>query len=42
MKPLTPSEITEALRRYWSPQLDMIGPFNRWSMKRPYLKLLSC
>lgn len=42
MKPLTPSEITEALRRYWSPQLDMAGPFNRWSMKRPHLKLLSC
>ncbi|XP_012058956.1 PREDICTED: transcription initiation protein SPT3 homolog [Atta cephalotes] len=42
MKPLTPSEITEALRRYWSPQLDMTGPFNRWSMRRPHLKLLSC
>ncbi|XP_011858736.1 PREDICTED: transcription initiation protein SPT3 homolog [Vollenhovia emeryi] len=42
IKPLTPSEITEALRRYWSPQLDMIGPFNRWSMRRPHLKLLSC
>ncbi|XP_036151324.1 transcription initiation protein SPT3 homolog isoform X2 [Monomorium pharaonis] len=42
MKALTPSEITEALRRYWSPQLDMTGPFNRWSMRRPHLKLLSC
>ncbi|KAL0131234.1 hypothetical protein PUN28_002651 [Cardiocondyla obscurior] len=42
MKPLTPSEITEALRRYWSPQLDMTGPFNRWSMRKPHLKLLSC
>ncbi|EZA59416.1 hypothetical protein DMN91_002298 [Ooceraea biroi] len=41
-KPLTPSEITEALRRYWSPQLDIAGPFNRWSMRRPHLKLLSC
>ncbi|KAL6262853.1 transcription initiation protein SPT3 homolog [Pogonomyrmex barbatus] len=42
MKSLTPSEITEALRRYWSPQLDMTGPFNRWSMRRPHLKLLAC
>ncbi|XP_025991921.1 transcription initiation protein SPT3 homolog isoform X2 [Solenopsis invicta] len=42
MKALTPSEITEALRRYWSPQLDMTGPFNRWSMRKPHLKLLSC
>ncbi|XP_012223041.1 transcription initiation protein SPT3 homolog [Linepithema humile] len=41
-KALTPSEITEALRRYWSPQLDITGPFNRWSMRRPHLKLLSC
>lgn len=42
MRPLSPSEITEALRRYWSPQLDMAGPFNRCSMRRPHLKLLSC
>lgn len=41
-KALTPSEITEALRRYWSPQLSMTGPFNRWSMRAPHLKLLSC
>ncbi|KAH0956385.1 hypothetical protein HN011_010307 [Eciton burchellii] len=41
-RPLTPSEISEALRRYWSPQLNIAGPFNRWSMKRPHLKLLSC
>ncbi|EFN82796.1 Transcription initiation protein SPT3-like protein [Harpegnathos saltator] len=41
-KPLTPSEISEALRRYWSPQLAMTGPFNKWSMRRPHLKLLSC
>ncbi|XP_043266047.1 transcription initiation protein SPT3 homolog isoform X1 [Colletes gigas] len=41
-KPITPAEIIEALRRYWSPQLDMTGPFNRWSMKKPHLKLLCC
>ncbi|XP_003696150.2 transcription initiation protein SPT3 homolog isoform X2 [Apis florea] len=41
-KPITPAEIIEALRRYWSPQLDMTGPFNRWSMKKSHLKLLSC
>ncbi|XP_076758364.1 transcription initiation protein Spt3 isoform X2 [Xylocopa sonorina] len=41
-KPITPAEIIEALRRYWSPQLDMTGPFNRWSMRKPHLKLLSC
>ncbi|CAL1673524.1 unnamed protein product [Lasius platythorax] len=41
-KPFTPSEVNEALRRYWSPQLDMTGPFNRWSMRRSNLKLLSC
>ncbi|XP_043508393.1 transcription initiation protein SPT3 homolog isoform X2 [Frieseomelitta varia] len=40
-KPITPAEIIEALRRYWSPQLDMTGPFNRWSMRRPHLQLLS-
>lgn len=40
-KPITPAEIIEALRRYWSPQLDMTGPFNRWSMRKPHLKLLS-
>lgn len=40
-KAFTPSEINEALRRYWSPQLDMTGPFNRWSMRRSNLKLLS-
>lgn len=41
-KPITPAEIMEALRRFWSPQLDMTGPFHRCSMRRPYLKLLSC
>ncbi|CAK9795691.1 Transcription initiation protein SPT3 homolog [Anthophora plagiata] len=41
-KSITPAEIIEALRRYWSPQLDMTGPFNRWSMRKPHLKLLSC
>ncbi|XP_043269288.1 transcription initiation protein SPT3 homolog isoform X2 [Venturia canescens] len=41
-KAITPSEITEALRRYWSPQLDITGPFHHWSMHRPHLKLLSC
>ncbi|XP_017753772.1 PREDICTED: transcription initiation protein SPT3 homolog [Eufriesea mexicana] len=41
-KPITPAEIVEAIRRYWSPQLDMTGPFNRWSMRKPHLKLLSC
>ncbi|XP_032675383.1 transcription initiation protein SPT3 homolog isoform X3 [Odontomachus brunneus] len=41
-KPLTPSEISEALRRYWSPQLAMTGPFNKWSMRGPHLKLLPC
>lgn len=40
-KPFTPSEINEALRRYWSPQLGMTGPFNRWSMRRSHLKFLS-
>ncbi|XP_050449616.1 transcription initiation protein SPT3 homolog isoform X1 [Cataglyphis hispanica] len=40
-KPFTPSEINEALRRYWSPQLDMTGPFNRWSMRRSNLKFFS-
>ncbi|XP_076241528.1 transcription initiation protein Spt3 isoform X2 [Calliopsis andreniformis] len=41
-KPITPAEIIEALRRYWSPQLDMTGPFNRWSMRKSHLKLLAC
>lgn len=41
-KSITPAEIIEALRRYWSPQLDMTGPFNRWSMRKPHLKLLCC
>lgn len=41
-KPITPAEITEALRRYWSPQLDMTGPFNRWSVHPPHLKFFSC
>nr|XP_031847291.1 transcription initiation protein SPT3 homolog isoform X2 [Nomia melanderi] len=41
-KPISPAEIIEALRRFWSPQLDMTGPFNCWSMKKPHLKLLAC
>ncbi|XP_046835763.1 transcription initiation protein SPT3 homolog isoform X1 [Vespa crabro] len=41
-KPITPAEITEALRRFWSPQLDITGPFNRWSVRPPHLKFLSC
>ncbi|XP_034193963.2 transcription initiation protein Spt3 isoform X1 [Osmia lignaria lignaria] len=41
-KSITPAEIIEALRRFWSPQLDMTGPFNSWSMRKPHLKLLSC
>ncbi|KAI4479477.1 hypothetical protein M0804_010874 [Polistes exclamans] len=41
-KPITPAEINEALRRYWSPQLDMTGPFHRWSVHPPHLKFLSC
>ena len=41
-KPITPAEVIEALRRYWSPQLDMTGPFHRWSMRKPHLKLLAC
>ncbi|XP_017886441.1 transcription initiation protein SPT3 homolog [Ceratina calcarata] len=41
-KPITPAEIIEALRRYWSPQLDMTGPFNRASIRKPHLKLLFC
>lgn len=42
IKPITPSEINEALRRYWSPQLDMTGPFHRLSMRRQHPKLLTC
>ncbi|XP_078040081.1 transcription initiation protein Spt3 [Augochlora pura] len=41
-KPISPAEIIEALRRFWSPQLDMTGPFDRWPMKKPHLKLLAC
>ncbi|XP_033342567.1 transcription initiation protein SPT3 homolog isoform X2 [Megalopta genalis] len=41
-KPISPAEIIEALRRFWSPQLDMTGPFVRWSMRKPHLKLLAC
>ncbi|XP_015179504.1 PREDICTED: transcription initiation protein SPT3 homolog isoform X2 [Polistes dominula] len=41
-KPITPAEINEALRRYWSPQLNMTGPFHRWSVHPPHLKFLSC
>ncbi|XP_076295408.1 transcription initiation protein Spt3 [Lasioglossum baleicum] len=41
-KPISPAEIIEALRRFWSPQLDMTGPFDRWSMRKPHLKLLAC
>ncbi|XP_012281603.1 transcription initiation protein SPT3 homolog isoform X2 [Orussus abietinus] len=41
-KPITPSELNEALRRYWSPQLDMAAPFHRWSMRNQHIKLFSC
>ncbi|XP_015113007.1 transcription initiation protein SPT3 homolog [Diachasma alloeum] len=41
MKPVTPSEINEALRRYWSPQLDKTGPFNRWSTPKQHPKFLA-
>ncbi|XP_024940291.1 transcription initiation protein SPT3 homolog isoform X2 [Cephus cinctus] len=41
-KAITPAEINEALRRYWSPQLDISGPFHRSSMRRQHPKLLSC
>ncbi|XP_014222722.1 transcription initiation protein SPT3 homolog [Trichogramma pretiosum] len=42
IKPLTPAEVQEALRRYWSPQLEMTGPFQRWTYTKPELKLLTC
>ncbi|XP_066586174.1 transcription initiation protein SPT3 homolog isoform X2 [Prorops nasuta] len=42
VEPLTPSEITEAIRRYWSPQLNMTGPFQRWSTRPNHLKLFAC
>ena len=41
-KPLTPAEVHEALRRYWSPQLEMSGPFHRWTLRKPHMKFLSC
>ncbi|XP_048507296.1 transcription initiation protein SPT3 homolog isoform X2 [Athalia rosae] len=42
IKAISPSEINEALRRYWSPQLDMTGPFHRTSMRPIHPKLLAC
>ncbi|KAF7996911.1 hypothetical protein HCN44_002557 [Aphidius gifuensis] len=39
-KPITPSEISEAIRRYWSPQLNYTGPFHRWSLNRQHPKFL--
>ncbi|XP_003426681.1 transcription initiation protein SPT3 homolog [Nasonia vitripennis] len=41
-KPLTPAEVNEALRRYWSPQLEMTGPFHSWTLKKPHMKFLTC
>ncbi|KAJ8686903.1 hypothetical protein QAD02_022697 [Eretmocerus hayati] len=41
-KPLSVAEVSEALRRYWSPQLEITGPFHRWTLKKPHMKLLSC
>lgn len=40
-KPLTPSEVNEALRRFWSPQFEMTGPYNRWSSGNPHVKFLA-
>ncbi|XP_015520416.1 transcription initiation protein SPT3 homolog [Neodiprion pinetum] len=42
IKPISPSEINEALRRYWSPQLDITGPFYRSSLRPLHPKLLAC
>ncbi|XP_014207234.1 transcription initiation protein SPT3 homolog [Copidosoma floridanum] len=38
-RPLTPAEVNEALRRYWSPQLEMSSS---WSMTKPHTKFLAC
>lgn len=40
-KQISPSEINEALRRYLSQQLEMNGPFRRWSLRRPHLPFLT-
>ncbi|XP_051157286.1 transcription initiation protein SPT3 homolog [Leptopilina boulardi] len=42
MKPISPSEINEAVRRYWSAQLDVTGPFHRWCFGKRHSKLLAC
>ncbi|XP_058796211.1 transcription initiation protein SPT3 homolog [Phymastichus coffea] len=42
IKPITPAEVSEALRRYWSPQLEITGPFHRWTLRKPHMKFLSC
>ncbi|XP_034937774.1 transcription initiation protein SPT3 homolog [Chelonus insularis] len=41
VKPITPAEINEALRRFWSPQLDTMGPFQRRSIHRQDCKFLA-
>ncbi|XP_008545718.1 transcription initiation protein SPT3 homolog isoform X1 [Microplitis demolitor] len=41
INPITPAEINEALRRFWSPQLDQVGPFQRRSLNRQDRKFLS-
>ncbi|XP_033220470.1 transcription initiation protein SPT3 homolog isoform X2 [Belonocnema kinseyi] len=40
-KQISPSEINEALRRYLSPQLEVTGPFRRWSLRQPHLPFLT-
>ncbi|KAG8035524.1 hypothetical protein G9C98_006970 [Cotesia typhae] len=41
INPISPTEINEALRRYWSPHLDRVGPFQRRSLHRQDRKFLS-
>ncbi|GLH04149.1 Uncharacterized protein GBIM_09923, partial [Gryllus bimaculatus] len=40
--PITPAEIREALRRYWSPQLSPWSPFTRSLSSNMHTKLLMC
>lgn len=42
MRPISPSEINEAVRRFWSSQLDVTGPFHRWCFGKRHLKFLAC
>ncbi|KAK0183181.1 hypothetical protein PV327_001248 [Microctonus hyperodae] len=41
MKPITPTEIHETLRRYLSPQLDTTGPFQRGSINNRHRKFIA-